>query len=74
MHQRGTKTLIFIVNYFAWLIYDYTNLLVFWELYIYITEIGDGDVKRASRVDRHEFFDTYARMSFGHFLMENVLY
>lgn len=36
--------------YFDWCIGNFSNLLMFWKMYIYLAKIGIGDVNRAARV------------------------
>lgn len=43
----------FNVDYFDWLIFDFTNLLMFCKVYIDFAEAGDGDATRVARVNVH---------------------
>lgn len=75
MCPRGVRqTLVFNVVYFDWRICDFTDVLMFWEVYVNFAEVFNGDVEIAARLNVHDFFSHHTCMTFGHLLMGNFLY
>lgn len=57
MYTRGVlETLVLKEDYFDWRILDCTSLLMFSKVYIDLAEVGDGDVKRVSRMNVRDAF------------------
>lgn len=65
MCSRVQVALVLSVEYFNWRIRDFTNLLVFWEVYINLTEVCGGDVKRRFSVHIYNSHCRHASTIFG---------
>lgn len=57
---RGIREMVVVnVNNFDWRICDFTDLLVIWKVYIHLANVGHGRVKRATRINIHDFFSRH---------------
>lgn len=73
-NRRVRETLVLNVHYLDWRICHFTKLLMFWEMYVNLAEVFDGDVKRVARLNVRNGFSGHACSALPHVLMGNYLY
>lgn len=72
--RKIRERLVVNVNYFDLRICNRENILIFLNVYIKLSEVGDGDDERAGRLNVQDSLSSHLCMSVGHNIMTKYNY